>query len=70
MPTSEALKRAKKKYDSESIDRIPLRVPKGKKELIRAHATRCEESANAFINRAIDETIQRDIERKKDKSTE
>ena len=65
MPTSEALKRAKKKYDSESIDRIPLRVPKGKKELIHAHAARCEESSNAFINRAIDETIQRDLEREK-----
>ena len=31
MPTSEARKRACKKYEQEKIDRIPLRVPRGKK---------------------------------------
>ena len=65
MPTSEALKRAKKKYDSESIDRIPLRVPKGKKEIIQAHAASREESVNAFLNRAIDETMERDCKQSK-----
>lgn len=60
MPTSDALKRAIKKYDQEKIDRIPLRVVKGKKEMIQDHAAAHGESVNAFLNRAIDETIQRD----------
>lgn len=62
MPSSEAMKRAIKKYDQEKIDRIPLRVPKGKKEIIQAHAASRKESVNAFLNRAIDETMQRDCE--------
>ena len=60
MASSEALKRAIKKYDQEKVDRIPLRVPKGKKEIIQAHATKCGESINAFLNRAVDETMERD----------
>lgn len=58
---TEAQKRAIKKYDEEKIDRIPLRVPKGKKETIQAHAESQNESVNAFLNRAIDETIARDL---------
>lgn len=60
MANSEALKRAIKKYDQEKIDRISLRVPKGKKEVIQAHAASQGESINAFLQRAIDETIDRD----------
>ncbi len=65
MPSSEAMKRAIKKYDQEKIDRIPLRVPKGKKEIIQAHAASREESVNAFLNRAIDETMERDCKQSK-----
>ena len=64
MPTSDALKRAIKKYDQEKIDRIPMRVPKGKKEIIQDHAAAHGESVNAFLNRAVDETIQRDNNKK------
>lgn len=60
MPSSDALKRAIKKYDQEKIDRIPMRVPKGKKEVIQAHAAKYGESINAFLNRAVDETMARD----------
>lgn len=60
MSSSDAVKRAVKKYDQEKIDRIPLRVPKGKKEIIQAHAAQRNESVNAFLNRAIDETMERD----------
>ena len=60
MASSEALKRAIKKYDQEKIDRIPMRVPKGNKEIIQAHASQRGESINAFLNRAVDETIARD----------
>ena len=60
MASSEALKRAIKKYDQEKVDRIPMRVPKGKKEIIQAHATKCGESLNSFLNRAVEETMERD----------
>ena len=64
MATSESLKRAIKKYDQEKIDRIAMRVPKGKKELIQSHAASQGESINAFLNRAVDEAIARDLEKK------
>ena len=47
-----------------AYDRINLTVPKGKKDKIKAHAEGKDESVNAFINRAIDETISRDTENK------
>ena len=60
MPRSESLDRAIKKYEKEKIDRVLLRVPKGKREIIQQHASTRGESVNAFINRAIDETIKRE----------
>lgn len=47
-------------YIAENYDRVNLTVPKGKKEKIREHAERRGEKVNAFINRAIDETMERD----------
>ena len=41
-------------------DRINITVPKGKREVVKAHAEARGESSNAFINRAIDEAIERD----------
>ena len=46
---------------AEKLDRINLTVPKGEKEKIKAHAEAQGESVNAFINRAIAETIERDM---------
>ena len=66
MPSSEAAKRAAKKYDQEKIDRIAMRVPKGKREAIQAHAQEQGESINAFLNRAVDETMERDREKHKE----
>ena len=65
MASSEAAKRAVKKYDQEKIDRIAMRVPKGKREVIQAHAQEQGESINAFLNRAVDETTERDHEKRK-----
>jgi len=65
MASSEAMKRAIKKYEHEKIERISTRVPKGKKAIVQAHADKYGESVNAFINRAIDETILNDNESKK-----
>ncbi len=52
--------RAKNKYNAENYERIALVVPKGKKDIIKAHAEQQGESLNGFINRAIDETIERE----------
>ena len=45
---------------AEKLDRINLTVPKGKKEIIKAHAEAHGETVNGFINRAITETMERD----------
>ena len=45
---------------AEKLDRINLTVPKGKKDIIKAHAEANSESVNGFIGRAIDETMERD----------
>ena len=62
MPASKAQQKAVNKYMAANYDRINLTVPKGKKELIQAHAESKGESTNAFINRAINETMERDKE--------
>ena len=49
-----------KRYQDKAYDAIPLRVHKGKKDTIKAHADSRGESVNGFINRAIDQTIKRD----------
>lgn len=45
---------------AEKLDRINLTMPKGQKEAVKAHAAARSESVNAFINRAITETMERD----------
>ena len=51
---------SKNKWNDKAYDRINLTVPKGKKDKIKEHAESRGESVNGFINRAIDETINRD----------
>lgn len=48
------------KYMAKAYDRINLTVPKGKKEIVSAHAEARSESVNGFINRAIDQTMAQD----------
>ncbi len=50
----------KNKWIAEKLDRINLTMPKGAKAAIKAHADERGESVNAFINRAIEETMERD----------
>ena len=52
--------KAQNKYIAKAYDRINLTMPKGKKDSVQAHAEACGESVNAFINRAIDEAMERD----------
>lgn len=47
-------------YIADTYDRINLLVPRGQKEVIKAHAEARGESVNAFINRAVTETMERD----------
>ena len=54
--------RATNKYIGKAYDRINLTVPKGRKDLIQSFAESKGESTNAFINRAINETIEREKE--------
>lgn len=60
MTVSKAQKVATAKYEAKVYDKILLRLPRGKKEIIQAHAEAHSESVNGFINRAIDEAIERD----------
>lgn len=62
MATSEAKLRANRKHQQEKLEEIKFRVPKGEKARIQAHAAAKGESTNAFIYRAINETIQREGE--------
>ena len=45
---------------AEKLDRVNLPMPKGQKDTVKAHAEAQGESLNAFINRAINETMERD----------
>ena len=60
MAISKAQQKAVAKYNAAKYDRIELRVDKGKKEILQAHAEAQGESLNGFINRAITETMDRD----------
>ena len=60
MPASKAQQKAVAKYMKNNYDNFQLRMPKGKKEKIKAYADSNGESLNGFVNRAIDETIERD----------
>lgn len=55
-----------KRYEDKAYDKILVRMPKGKKDLIQAHAEAQGESTNGFINRAISETMERDRKPKTD----
>ena len=62
MPVSEAQKRAVNKYITEKTDELKIRISKGKKSLLQAHASERSESLNGFVNRAIDCQMERDKE--------
>ena len=59
-PARKAQQKAVNKYMKSNYDRVNLVMPKGKKDIIQAHAAQQGESVNAYINRAIDEAMQRD----------
>ncbi len=54
MAITEARHRANEKYNAKAYDAIPVRVQKGKKEVIQQYAADAGESLNGYITRAID----------------
>jgi predicted HicB family RNase H-like nuclease len=62
MPATKAQQRAVNKYVKKNYDEVKFRVPKGKKNAIQQYAAAHNESVNAFLNRVVDETMQRDQE--------
>lgn len=64
MAISEARRKANKKWNDENMaklyDRVVALLPKGKGQVVKEHAAERGESVSGFINRAIDETIERD----------
>ena len=67
LPISESRKRANDKYLNEKVEEFKVRVPKGKKLMLQTHSEHQGESLNGFVNRAIDETVQRDNAKDGDK---
>ncbi len=64
MPASKAQQRAVSKYMKENYDVFQIRMPKGRKAELQAHAQKQGESLNGFISRAIDRQIERDTSQK------
>ena len=60
MTVSKAHIRATNKYNAKAYDSLRIVVKKGRKAEIQAHAQSRGESLNAFVGRAIDETMERD----------
>lgn len=60
MASTEAQKKARDKWLREKVEDMRFRVPMGQKIVIQEHAKSQGESTNAFITRAVKETIERD----------
>lgn len=62
---TEAQIRAHKKY-MENFVEIKVRMTPDRREQVKAHAQAVGESTTAFINRAINEAMQRDLEKRQE----
>ena len=62
---TDARRKASAKYLKESVEDIRIRVPKGDKAKVQEHAASMGESTNAFVVRAINETMERDAKGKR-----
>jgi len=59
---TEAKRDGNRRWDAANLDRISLALPKGQKDIIKAHAESMGESVNGFIARAIENQIKQDSE--------
>ena len=60
----------KDRFNAKAYDEIKVRVNKGRKAEIQSYAEAHGQSVNGFINRAIDETMERDKEGGEDIDTQ
>lgn len=60
MAVSKAQQKAVNKYVRDNYDKLLLTMPKGRKDIIKAHAEAQGKSVNGFINEAIEEKLERD----------
>lgn len=60
MATTKAQQKAVHKYVKTNYDRMELTVPKGRKQEIKDFAAARGETVNGFINRLIEEAMERD----------
>jgi hypothetical protein len=60
-PVSKKQQASVNKYIKEKYDTFRLTFPKGRKAELQAHAATHNESLNGFVNRAIKETVERDM---------
>ena len=60
MPVSKAQQKAVAKYMKTNYDELKIRVEKGKKAVIQAAAETKGESLNGYVNKAVDERMERD----------
>ena len=59
---TEAKRDGNRKWDAANLDRISLALPKGQKDVIKAHAESMGASVNGFIARAIENQMKQDSE--------
>lgn len=67
MTVSKAQQQAVNRYVRKNYDKVLLTMPKGKKEAIKAYAAAHGETVNGFINRAINEAMERDGQKSPDR---
>ena len=60
MPVSKAQQKAVTKYMKENYDELKIRTPKGYKDAIKAHADSRGERVHGFVNRALENQMERD----------
>lgn len=59
MAVTKAQMEATKRFEDKKYDKVLLRMPKGKKEEIKAYAEKYGYSLNSFVNEAIKEKMQK-----------
>jgi len=57
-PITKAAQKANAKYVKANYDELKIRVPKGKKQVIKDFATSKGKSLNEFVNTAIDDKME------------
>lgn len=62
MTVSKAKQKANRKWNENNLERIYVTVKKGQKSIIENAAKQNNQSVNAFINQAIQEKMERDID--------